>query len=159
MLRKTLFLMLISMLLLPACLSAAAGSETNRDPNAPVSSDDPVQPVAPEDWRPAPGDETLTRSKAQIETAEVFTLETWPPQFMLHLAGWKGNPCAQLRVQVAHSDAQNRIQVEVYTVVDPAALCIQILESFDVNVPLGSRDSGAYTVWVNGQQVAEIVAP
>jgi hypothetical protein len=159
MLRKTLFLILISLLLLPACLSAVAGSETNQDPNAPVSSDDPVQPVAPADWLPAPGDEALARSNVELETAEVLTLESWPPQYMLHLAGWKGNPCAQLRVEVADPDAQNRIEVEVYTVVDPAAVCIQVLESFKVNVPLGSLDGGAYSVWVNGQQVAEIVAP
>jgi hypothetical protein len=46
--------------------------------------------------------------------------------------------------------------VNVYSLVDPAEICIQVLEKFESNIPLGSYSSGNYTVLVNGEPVGEI---
>ena len=34
-------------------------------------------------------------------------------------------------------------------------ICMQVIEPFDVNIPLGSFPAGKYTLWVNGEIVAE----
>jgi hypothetical protein len=60
---------------------------------------------------------------------------------------------------VSEPDAQRRIEVQVYRLMDPAGICIQMLEAFDVSIPLGQLDSGTYTVLLNGTVVGEILAP
>ena len=154
--RKTLTLLVFSVLFLTACSTVLAGN----GPDEPSSSEDPVQGTpSPENWAPQPGDEDLVRGEVEVETTDILTLESFPPQYMLHVAGWKGNPCQQLRVVVSDPDDQNRIDVEIYTLIEPDAVCIQVLESLDINVPLGSFESGEYTVWVNGTQAGAIDAP
>lgn len=97
----------------------------------------------------------MNRSPLFLEKIEALIAMSYPPQVFLQLTGALPTPCHQLRVKVAKPDAQNRIQVEVYSVVDGSLICIQVLESFDVNVPLGSFPPGKYTIWVNGQSVGE----
>jgi hypothetical protein len=41
------------------------------------------------------------------------------------------------------------------SIADPEALCVQVLEAFEVRIPLGSYVSGAFSVWLNGDQVAD----
>lgn len=110
----------------------------------------------PSPWEPQPGDENLARGEAFIDQAEIVTLESFPPQFRLKLSGTLPTPCHQLRVVVSEPDAQERIDVEVYSVVDPNQACIQVVEPFEANIPIGSFTSGEYTVLVNGEQVGEI---
>jgi len=38
---------------------------------------------------------------------------------------------------------RNQIYVETYSVFDPSEICIQVLESFEENIPLGSFSSGS----------------
>lgn len=112
-----------------------------------------------DDWRPQPGDEKLERGEVIIAEAGILTLESFPPQFVLHVSGTKGDPCRVVRAVAPEPDDQGRIQVEVYSLYDPAALCIQVVKGFDLNLPLGSLPQGNYTVWLNGEMVGEIVAP
>lgn len=154
-------LILISTILLAACTTALPGKDPVADaPDTPVSSDD-RGPVGEDssDWAPAPGDADLVREDVEVETAEILVLESFPPQYRLHVTGWKGTPCDQLRVQVSEPDAQRRIEVQVYRLMDPAGICIQMLEAFDVSISLGELDSGTYTVLLNGTVVGEILAP
>lgn len=110
----------------------------------------------PSPWEPQPGDENLARGEAFVDQAEIVILESFPPQFRLKLTGTLPTPCHQLRVVVSEPDEQERIDVEVYSVVDPDQVCIQVVEPFEANIPIGSFTSGEYTVLVNGKQVGEI---
>ena len=110
-------------------------------------------------WAPQPGDESLLRQDVQIEKMEVLTLESFPPQFRLHLAGVLPNPCAQLRIIQGEADGDGNLPVEVYALVDPAALCAQVTKDFEVSFPLEGLSAGRYQVVVNGQTVAEIEVP
>jgi hypothetical protein len=74
---------------------------------------------------------------------------------MLNLKGTLSTPCHHLRAKVNQPDAENRIQVEVYSIHDPDEICIQMLEEYETNIPLGSFPDGSYTIWVNGEQVGE----
>ncbi|MGA1844676.1 MAG: hypothetical protein ACMUIS_08950 [bacterium] len=120
--------------------------------NRPVSSDDP-QPPSQNSLDPQPGDEDLVRGSVYLRETEIYILESYPMQVKLGLKGDLPTPCHELRATVSEPDGQNRIMVELYSLVDPGLACAQVLDPFDVTVSLGSFTEGAYTVWVNGEKV------
>jgi hypothetical protein len=67
-------------------------------------------------------------------------------------------PCNQLRGDISPPDSENKIVVDVYSVVEADAICAQVVEPFEENFPLGSFPAGHYTLWVNGELVAEFDA-
>jgi hypothetical protein len=78
---------------------------------------------------------------------------------LLFLSGTLPTPAINC-VTVSRPDEKNQIYVETYSVFDPSEICIQVLESFEENIPLGSFSSGSqitYTVFVNGQSVGQFV--
>lgn len=104
---------------------------------------------------PQPGDPSLKRSLVYIREANLVIRESFLPQISLALAGDLPTPCNQLRVEVSPPDAESRILVDVYSVVDPNQLCVQVLERFEESIDLESFSTGHYTVWVNGKRVGE----
>ncbi|MDO8754446.1 MAG: hypothetical protein Q7J80_11170, partial [Anaerolineales bacterium] len=82
-------------------------------------------------------------------------LESYPLQFVLALKGSLPTPCHQLRVAVNPPDAGDNVVVAVYSVSIPDEMCVQVLEPFEVNIPLGSFPAGRYTLWVNGEMLTE----
>ena len=117
--------------------------------NSPTQSGDP--------YAAQTGDVNLLRGNVYLESAELLTLESFPPQYGLALTGNLPDPCHHLRVQVAAPDASNRIFLDVYSVADPDAMCVQMLQPFDASVPLSTSglSAGHYTVWVNGEKIGE----
>jgi hypothetical protein len=109
-------------------------------------------------YLPEPGDSNFSRGNVFIDSSDLLIMESYPIQIALVLNGNLPTPCNQLRVVANPPDEQNRIQVEVYSVIDPAEMCIQVLEPFEANIGLGSFPSGHYSVWVNGAMVAEFDA-
>ena len=153
-------LLLLFVLALPlvACarLSNLGSQPSTENPSAPVTSDDQPSgepPASPLD--PIPGEENMKRGQANIDKSEVLQLESYPLQLVLNLKGTLPTPCHHLRAKVSGPDAENRIQVEVYSLVDPNEICIQIIQEFDTSIPLGSFPNGSYTIWLNGKQVGE----
>ncbi|NMC13856.1 MAG: hypothetical protein GYA34_13360 [Chloroflexi bacterium] len=102
-----------------------------------------------------PGEEKMTRGEVFLDKSEVVVLKTNPNQAGLSLTGSLPTPCHFLRVNVVPPDADKKINVEVYSLSDPAQVCVQVLQPFETIVELGSFASGTYTIWVNGQQVGE----
>ena len=143
--KKILLGLIIAVIVLTACTPSV---------DEPVSSDEPST-SPPSDNIPSPGDSNLTRGEVFLDSTELLIMESFPLQFMLMLKGSLPTPCHQLRVAVSPPDAQNKIVVDVYTVVDPNTICAQVLEPFEENFPLGSFPTGHYTLWVNGEQIAE----
>jgi hypothetical protein len=111
---------------------------------------------SPSSWQPASGDDKLIRGEAFINQSQILVLESFPPQFELLVEGALPTPCHELRVEISDPDEQNRIYVEVYSLSKPGEICVQVLESFDENVPLKGFPSGEYSVWVNGEEIGEI---
>lgn len=160
--------LLTGILILAACApqgatdqDPAAGSSATEPPDTVVTSPPPgsLEPPAPPPYEPSPEDENLIRGEAFVESADILVLESFPPQYTLTLRGSLPTPCNQLRVEVAEPDEQNQIQIDVYSVVDPNRICVQVLQSFEQSILLGSYPSGTYTVLVNGEQVGQIEAP
>ncbi len=149
--KKTIAQLLLLIFALTACTPSA---------DEPISSDSTVPnnsiPDEQNSHLPQPEDKNLTRGAAFIDTKEILTLESFPLQFMLHLTGSLPTPCNQLRVAVSPPDADKKILIDVYSVSDPDKICTQVIEPFDASIPLGSFPEGKYTIWVNGEMVAEI---
>jgi hypothetical protein len=152
------------------------GSQTEEPTNTspveqifPVSPDQPVtqEPsngvllppgnadVSENPYAPQPGDHMLSRGNVYLESTDLLILESYPVKVNLYLSGNLPTPCNQLRVVVPEADADNRIYIEAYSVIDPNAICIQVLEPFDTTISLGSFTSGHYEVYVNGELIGE----
>jgi len=166
-------LLIVIVVLITACGSAAVTPTLAPEPLTPaappptdsgVISTTPLPPgfeqlTLPAPYAPQPIDATLQRGNAFVDSAQIIATASFPPQFFLSLGGSLPTPCHGLRVNVARPSGQNRITVDVYSVTDPNASCVQALEPFNVNVRLGTFPAGQYEVWVNGQPVGEIEAP
>lgn len=127
-------------------------------PDSPVTSPPEGEPsVEPIDdpFAPHPGDENLSRGIVFIQEMDLLIRESFPPQIALSLSGELPTPCHQLRVQVSEPNAENRIDVEAYTVVNPDLACIQVVEPFTANIDLGTFPSGHYSVWVDEELAGE----
>jgi hypothetical protein len=98
----------------------------------------------------------MVRGSVVIEKSELLVMESYPPQIFLSLKGTLPTPCHFLRATIGQPDAEKRIRVEVYALVEPDVICIQIVQPFEVSLPLGSFSEGPYTVLVNDQKVGEI---
>ena len=158
---SNVFYLLIAFLLLTACAgptTEAAPPTPGADYPNPTSYPPPSggEEPPPNPYAPGKGDESKLRGEVYIDSQEIQILESFPPQFRLHVLGSLPTPCHGLRAVVAEPDAQSQIHVELYSLVDPTVNCIQVLEPFDASIPLGSFSSGAYIVFVNGVQVGEI---
>ena len=120
----------------------------------------PVPPIPPSDYQPQPGDEKLKRDQVfvDLENSELLIMESYPIQVSAMLNGSLSDPCQQLRVVVTPANADNLINLEVYSVYDPGVACITVIEPFSTNVPLGFYSDGHYSVHVNGQLLGEFDA-
>ena len=98
----------------------------------------------------------MQRGLAHIDSQEIQVVEGDPLAYELVVSGSLPTPCHQLRVMVSAPDEQNRMDVTIFSLVDPAAICIQVLEPFEATIPLGTYSSGTYPVWVNGVEVGEM---
>jgi len=136
---------LVAAVFLAACVPAAA-------------TPTPGIPPALHPFAPQPGDSSLERGPVYLDSAEMLIMESFPVQIRLALTGSLPTPCHSLRVSVADPDPENRIAIEVYSLVDPNMVCVQVLAPFEAGIPLGSYPVGHYTVLINGQPAGEFDA-
>ena len=142
--------------------SVISGNETYPEPqpgDQPVSSHNPYL-APPSGFEPQADDNVLARGKAFVEIADsnLRIMESYPIQVSVQLKGNLPTPCNQLRVIVNQPDPQNRINLEVYSVVEKGKICTDVLEPFTVAIPIGSFTDGSYSVWVNGEKLDEFDA-
>ncbi|MGA1870166.1 MAG: DUF6970 domain-containing protein [bacterium] len=102
---------------------------------------------------PKPGDSNLLRHSVYVRETDLLLLESFPVQVRLLLKGSLSTPCHQLRAKVSKPDNQNRIMVDLYSLVEPDIPCIDVEEPFEETISLGSYKYGAYTIWVNGEKI------
>ena len=101
----------------------------------------------------------MIRGKAFVDKSDLVSPKTSAEQFILQVSGSLPTPCNVLQTSVKTPDEQNRIQVEVYSLLPPDKICAQVLVPFDTSILLGSLKSGKYTVILNGAQVGELTVP
>lgn len=167
---KILVTLLMSAVVLAACAGATA-TPAEPSPLPPITATLPPDSVAthepgdidslplpsPESpFAPQPGDAALQHGPVFLDATELLQLESYPVQIVVHLQGSLPSPCHQLRVKISGPDAQNQIQLEVYSRrADPNQACADVLSPIDEGIALGSFPTGKYTVWVNGVMIGE----
>jgi hypothetical protein len=174
-LKLTVFL-LVAVLALSACSSQPEIPQTEPPGDTPTSGEGESQQPTEEGYpgpdaptgdsaeidpaylSPQPGDENLTRGPATVEIAdsELLVMESFPVQIVASLQGYLPNPCHDLRAVVGSPDEQNTVHIEVYSVVDPEMMCIEVIEPFAVRLPLGSYQDATYRFFVNGELLGEV---
>jgi hypothetical protein len=154
-------ILLVLMLLVAACAPQPSTPDEpgSQPPDTAVTSppvnEMPTNGPSVNPFSPKPGDEQLSRGDVFINEKSLVIRESYPPQISLALKGDLPTPCHELRAEVAPPDAENKIQVQVYSVVDPNMACTQVLESFEEFIDLGTFPPGHYSVWVNGEVAGE----
>jgi hypothetical protein len=97
-------------------------------------------------------EEKMIRGSAFVQKTDIVMMESYPVQVMLKVSGTLPTPCHELRAEVSEPDENNQINVELYSLTKPGAMCIQVLDPFEESIPLGSFESGEYTVYINGKE-------
>ena len=136
--KKIILILTIIFLAVSACSTPI--KESGMDD--PASSETDMPKVNKHTPSPYPAGSDPVRSNIDLDSAELLTMESYPLQFTLVLKGSLPTPCDQL-------------QVDVYSTPNPNEICIQVPEPFEVNHPLGSFPTGRYTLWLNGELIAE----
>jgi len=142
--------------------SVISGNESYPEPqpgDQTVSNHNPY-PAPPSGFEPQASDNQLAQGKAFVEIADssLQIMESYPIQVSVQIRGNLPTPCNQLRVVVNQPDPQNRIHLEVYSVVEKGKICTDALEPFDVAIPIGSFADGKFSVWVNGERLGDFDA-
>jgi len=158
---KKKILFLVTLMLIVACTPAMEPTISPGDlpPDTAVTSppqdDLATQQPMESPLLPQPGDSKLRRGNVYIQEAGLVIRESYPPQISLNISGELPTPCHQLRAEVSEPDLDNKIIVDVYTVVDPELICTQVLKPFSESIDMGTFPSGHYSVWVNGESAGE----
>ncbi len=129
------------------------------DPAEPLEPPAVTNPGRTTKYAPQPGDAQLERGSVFVEEFGILIQESYPPSYLLHLTGNLPTPCHELRAVVPEPDKSGTINVELYSVTDPGALCIQVLSPFEADIPLGSYTEGRYPVTINGEQQVGVINP
>lgn len=111
-------------------------------------------PASPLD--PIPGEEKMVRGSVFIDSTDILLLESFPVQVNLKITGNLPTPCHTLRAKVSEPNENREIHVELYSLTDAGAICIQVLQPFETSIPLGSYESGEYTIYVNREEVGKV---
>jgi hypothetical protein len=109
---------------------------------------------------PPPPPEPI-RSYAVIENVDVLIGETfaYPSRLTLHVTGYYGAGC-QGQLQIDQWRSGNRVNVEIYQLVDPRVMCPDIVTRLDEYIPLDGRfDYGTYTFSVNDYTFRYTIPP
>jgi len=132
---RRIWLFVLTFMLLSAC-----GSKQGNNPYA-----------------PRPGDSALQRDELKIDSATLSPTMTQPGQVTLEFAYFQPTPCHQLRVEVSKPNAQKRIDVSAYTVIekDKACALMALATPLQASLNLGSFRRGHYYVWVNAVVAGE----
>ena len=135
--RRMMFLVLGAL----AGLTACAGASTTPEPRP----DDPG-PIEP-GWE---------RGPVYVDSAEVLRKESHPVQATLLVLGSLPTPCHRIAWDVAGPTKEGRIEVSLYSLTNPELACIQVLESFEQSIPLGSFTEGEFEIVLNGDVIGDI---
>lgn len=168
--------MLFRMILLisiMALLVAACGSPAQQTPAEDKSVDKtetpmpatptPTEPVETQPsegpqyapLEPLPDEGEMIRGGISIRTSEIILMESFPVQVQLRVSGVLPTPCHMPRAEVTGPDEDGNIYVEMWTLTDTDAVCIQVLQPFETSIPLGSYESGSFTVFLNDKEVGD----
>ena len=155
--KPTQILLSLILLIVITSLAACSGAGPIQDDSQKSPSEKPgeiinVLPIIEKGKRELPEDAGKTPGSVYIDLSEIREVDG---QYFLYLSGTLPTPCHQLRWTVSDPDVEHRYQVEVYSVSDPNEICIQVLEPFEVLIPLDGFVPGQSNIYLNGELILE----
>jgi inhibitor of cysteine peptidase len=140
-------------LFVSGCAGAASSdddtvSSPTNDPNAPVSSDDPIQPT-PE---PTPIEGEVITGEATVGSVDILILESFPVQIRVLAKGTLSDACTTIH-EITQEREGDTFTVTITTIRPADMMCAQVLTPFEESIPLDVQGlkAGTYTVDVNGE--------
>ena len=146
---RSLFTVLLVTLLTSCSFPGGTTSST------PTPGKQPENPYAPQ-----AGDGAFVRDTVEIVKTEMLTLESFPPQFSLKISFFTPTPCHRFRVILNQPGTDNRINIEMYSLMkrDQACALMRLTTPSEISLNLGSFPTGHYTIWINGEKAVEFDA-
>ena len=89
-----------------------------------------------------------------IDSTEILYLESFPVQVRLLVRGSLPTPCHEAVWAV--DDLGSTIDVRLWSSVLLGQACAQVLEPFEVSIPLGAFESATSSVVVNGEEIGRL---
>ena len=135
--------------LLVALLAACAPGKI------PVTGSNSIQIENPS--APQSSDGSLVRDTVRIVKTEISAQNSVTPTFDLKISYFLPTPCHQTRMTVGQPSADNRITVEVYSLMkkDQPCTLMALATPLQASLTLSKLAAGHYTVWVNGEKALE----
>ncbi len=154
--KKIFSLLTLGVWVLSACQSVRPAAPPGETPIEAAPTSQPAPPANSQNpYAPQDADISLDRADVFLNTVDLLSRETYPPQIVLVISGALPTPCHQLRVSIAPPDAEGRIDIQVYSVYKSGQICTQVLKEFSASVELGAYPSGHYHIYVNGQYLGD----
>lgn len=101
----------------------------------------------------------MERGNVFIEATHLAPPQGEGSQAFLTVQGFLPTPCHIFQAQVAPPDEQGIISIEAFSLVPVGQVCIDVVQDFTTDVPLGMLPVGAYSVWLNGEELGVVVIP
>lgn len=170
----------LMLLILSACQTAAQPTASATDTNGnqeqnptdaltpeptaltgyPQPGDKVTAPSTSESYPPSPGDEELIEDKFYVDKVELRKSTTQADTTDVFVFGNLPTPCNVIRVKVNPPDNNQKIVINLYSVIKEDVICSQQLSPFEgVIASLGGLSSGKYSIFVNDQAAGEITIP
>jgi hypothetical protein len=89
-----------------------------------------------------------------VDSVDIRYLESFPVQVQLEVRGSLPTPCHEAIFEV--QDLGDVIDVRLWSLADADAICIQVLEPFEIVIPLGSYETADIPVALNGEVVGRV---
>jgi hypothetical protein len=89
-----------------------------------------------------------------VDSVDIQYLESFPVQVQLVVRGSLPTPCHEAVFEV--QDLGDLIDVRLWSLADADAICIQVLEPFELVIPLGSYETADIPVALNGEVVGRL---
>ena len=96
------------------------------------------------------------RSNVTIDGSGVVEMKESPSGYGLRIVGTMPTPCHELHADVQGPDVDGKINVAVYSTVEPGIICIQSIGSFDETFALETYEPTQHVVLVNGEPAGSL---
>jgi hypothetical protein len=103
---------------------------------------------------PDPTRDAPEEGPVYIDSVEILYLESFPVQVHLRVQGSLPTPCHEATWDVEQDE--EGISVRLWSQADPEVICVQVLEPFEVAIPIGTFESASLPVMLNGEPVGRV---
>ena len=96
------------------------------------------------------------QTEVEIDSAILLVMESYPMRVSLALRGELPSPCHELVWEVVGPNDKNIVEVTTYAESDGGSFCIQMLEPFEHNIPIGDFTELDFRVRLNGEEMGDV---